>query len=94
MGTRVQDDLLTSFGYEQISGAAAATGLTVPQNAIYALIQVLGQNVRWRDDLEDPTAAVGMQITAGDSLFFNGDLRNLTFIEEAASAEINVTYYA
>lgn len=94
MTTYVADEPLTPLGYEQITGAVAATGLTPPPGARYALIQALTQAARWRDDGTDPTATVGMQIAAGDSLFYNGEIGHIRLIEEAASTEINVTYYA
>lgn len=90
---RVQDEPLTPVGFEQISGMAAATSLSPPQGALYALIQCLAQNVRWRDDGTSPTTAVGMQLAADKSMFYNGELGHIEFIEEAAAAELNITYY-
>lgn len=80
-------------GYQQISGASSATGLTVPSGADFAVIQALSQNARWRDDGTSPTASAGMQLAAGDSMRYDGDLSAIEFIEEAASTEINVAYY-
>lgn len=94
MATQVKDEQLQPRGFQQISGAAAATSLTVPSNARYALIQVLSQSVRWRDDGTAPTASVGMQILAGDHIFYTGELGHIRFIEEAVGAEINVSYYS
>lgn len=86
--------ILKSLGYEQNTTLNTAKALTVPGGAQRALIQATGQNVRWRDDGTDPTATVGMQLAAGDSLFYTADLSALKVIEEAASAKLNVTYYA
>ena len=87
--------ILNPLGYEQITGLGpAAKALTIPAGAQRALIQTTGQNVRWRDDGTDPTATVGMQLAAGDSLFYTGDLAAIRLIEDAASATVNVSYYA
>jgi hypothetical protein len=82
-----------ALGYQQITNLSAATGLTVPQGATRALIAPLSQDIRWRDDGVNPTASVGMPVTAGTYLSYDGDLQNIKFIETSASAEINVTYY-
>lgn len=81
------------LGYEQITALSAAASLTPPAGADFALIQAVTQNVRWRDDGTAPTATVGMQLAAGDTLAYDGDLSTFQAIEEAASAELNVVYY-
>lgn len=80
-------------GYQQITALSAAVSLTVPAGADFALIQAVTQNVRWRDDGTAPTATVGMQLAAGDTLAYDADLTAVQLIETAASAEVNVTYY-
>jgi hypothetical protein len=82
-------------GYEQLTGNAAANGLkAVPANCRFALIQVEGQPVRWRDDGTNPTIAIGMRLLpTGEGMRYMGDLKSLRFIEEAASGTVNVTYY-
>lgn len=83
------------LGYQQINSLSAATGLTVPATATYAIIQCETQNVRWRDDGTDPTASVGMMLNVNpDVLIYDGNLRGIKFIEVAASAKLNVSYYA
>jgi hypothetical protein len=52
------------------------------------------QAVRWRDDGTDPTASVGMPLATGVSLSYDGDLKAVRFIQQSASAIINVSYYA
>lgn len=72
----------------------AATGLTVPGGATTALISVEGQNVRWRDDGTNPTAGSGMIMYAGAApQVFSGNLSAVKFIQTAASATLNVSYY-
>lgn len=82
------------LGYQQITSLSSATGLTPPQGATLALIVPETQNVRWRDDGTNPTASVGMPIFVGASLSYDGDFNKIKFIEESASAKINVSFYA
>lgn len=92
----------TRLGYQQITSLSAATGLTVPQKDLnglackpsIAIITAETQAVRWRDDDTAPTASVGMPLAAGATLQYDGDLTKIQFIEQSASAKINVTYYA
>jgi len=94
-------DITSCMGYQQIVGAAAATALTIPTrdnngtSAIptTAVIIVEGQAVRYRDDGTNPTAAVGMPISIGTVFFYDGDLSRIRFIQVAATATINVSYY-
>ncbi len=81
------------LGYEQITGLSAAKGLTVPAAATVCKIVALTQAVRWRDDGTDPTATVGMPLAVDTELQYGGDLSAIKFIEQTASAEINVSYY-
>ena len=92
----VVDGNLVVAGFQQITSLASAVGLTLPTtkpSARIAVIQAIAQNVRWRDDGNAPSATVGMQLAAGNDILYTGDLDALQFIEEAASAEINITYY-
>ena len=92
----------TRLGYQQITSLSASTGLTVPSvdlNGLackpsIAIITAETQGVRWRDDDVAPTATVGMPLAAGSTLQYDGDLSKIRFIEQTASAKINVTYYA
>ncbi len=90
-----------SLGYQQIVGLAASTALTVPARDLngmnaeptMALIVADTQGVRWRDDGVAPTASVGMPLAAGVPLLYDGDLLAIRFIEQAATATLNITYY-
>jgi hypothetical protein len=85
----------TPKGYVQITNLTAAVGLgTIPTGARYAVIQPEGQQVRWRDDGSSPAAGVGMQIPLGKELLYDGDLTALKFIQDAATAKLNVVFYA
>lgn len=87
------DGKLVPLGYEQNTSLATVQGLKPPNGARVALIQGLSQNVRWRDDSTDPDATTGMQLIATRDFLYTGDLAKIKFIEEAASAELNITYY-
>lgn len=90
------------MGYQQITSLSASTGLTVPattQNGLrtvptVAIIIAEAQGVRWRDDQTAPTSTVGMPLPAGTPLIYDGDLTNIRFIEQAASAKLNISYYS
>ena len=82
------------LGYQQITSLSAATALTVPSGATLAIITPESQAVRWRDDGTDPTGAVGMPVPISTVLSYDGDLQRIRFIEQAASAKLNVSYYA
>lgn len=85
---------LSPLGYEQVTSLSAAAALTVPSGARVAMVQAETQNVRWRDDGDDPTGTVGMLLVADDrATLMVGSLNALRFIETAASAVLNVTYY-
>lgn len=94
--------ITSCLGYQQISTLTAATGLTIPVTSpsglsvrpSIAIITPETQGVRWRDDGVDPTAAIGMPLAAGATLQYDGDLTKIKFIEQVASAKINITYYA
>lgn len=82
------------LGYQQIVGLVAATALTVPAGATYAVIVTESQSVRWRDDGVDPTAAVGEPLLTGQSLIYNGTpMTAIKFIQTAATATLNISYY-
>lgn len=87
---------LVPIAYAQIvaTGLLTAVGLpSIPDGAKLAMIQVTGQNLRWRDDGVNPTASVGMKLVANDMLVYTGVLSAIKFIEETTSAVLNVTYY-
>ncbi len=90
------------FGYQQITDVSSAVGLTVPAidpNGLnarpsIALITPEGQAVRWRDDGVAPTSTVGMPLAAGVTLQYDGDLSKIKFIEQTATAKLNISYYS
>jgi hypothetical protein len=94
MATAVVSGIDTPVGYEQITSLSSAESLTVPKNARWALIIPETQAVRWRDDGTDPSATVGMPLAVGQPLQYTGSLAGIRFIEQTASAKINIAYYA
>jgi hypothetical protein len=94
--------ITTRLGYQQITALSSATALTVPLTDVnglncrpaIALITPETQAVRWRDDGVAPTATVGMPLATGVTLQYDGDLTKIQFIEQTASAKINISYYA
>ncbi len=94
--TAVVDRKLKVAGFEQITGLSSAKGLTqpIPNRADVAHIQCEGQDIRWRNDGTNPTATIGMRlITTSSGMWYTGPLDAIRFIEEAATAKINVTLY-
>ena len=93
--------ITTCMGYQQLDNVSSATGLTVPTRAPegsntkanFALIVAETQNVRWRDDGTSPTASVGMPLAVGVPLQYDGDLTKIKFIQQVASAKLNISYY-
>lgn len=86
-------EITSCLGYQQITSLSSAAGLTLPSGKpSVAVIQAETQAVRWRDDGTNPTSSVGMVLSAGDTLIYDGDLNAIKFIETAASAKLNVTY--
>lgn len=90
------------MGYQQITSLSASTKLTVPQRDLnglvgtprIAIITPESQAVRWRDDNTAPTASVGMPLAVGVTLQYDGDLSQIKFIQQTASAILNITYYS
>ena len=94
MQTSTYDHPLKPVGDETITGLSSAKSLTPPADAIYAWLQAQGKDVRLRDSGENPTASVGMLLTAdGPPVFYSGDLAAVKLIEVSASATVFVSYY-
>lgn len=80
-------------GFSRLT-AATAVGLgTVPDGTTLAMIQCETQELRWRDDGSNPTAAVGMLLPVKTILYYSGPMASFKMIEVAASAVVNVTFY-
>lgn len=95
--------ITSCMGYQQITALSTAQALTVPvvdpvtglnAKPSIALITPEAEGVRWRDDGVAPTASVGMPLAAGVTLQYDGDLTRIRFIEQTATAKLNISYYA
>jgi hypothetical protein len=82
------------FGYQQVTGLSAVKALTVPTGATRCVIQADTQAVRYRDDGTNPSASVGQPLAVGVQLMYDARMDTIRFIEQAASAVLNVTYYS
>jgi hypothetical protein len=105
-GVPVVDANLTPVEYGQ-SGLTAATvtyiwhatnpsifGTSLPTGATVALVQCVGDDVRWTDDSGTTlTTTYGMLLAAGDQFWYTGDLDELRFIETGTACEMNITLY-
>lgn len=85
---------MKQLGYQQLTGISSAQALTIPAGTSLALCIPETQAVRWRDDGTDPTASVGQPLAVGAELRYDGmGLAKLKFIEQTATAKVNVVYY-
>jgi hypothetical protein len=80
-------------GNENITGLNLVKGLTVPEGAVFALIQPRTQAVYWTHDGTNPSSSNGLQIPALVVLEYDGDLEDILFLEAAASATLHVAYF-
>lgn len=91
---------LVPLGYGQVTDLSAAVGLptvgspaAIPPTADVAIITAETQDVRYRDDGTAPTASVGQPLAKGTALIYTGSLSAIQFIQQTASAKLNVSYY-
>lgn len=79
---------------QSITNISTSTALTVPAQAVSALITALTKNVSFRTDGQAPTAGVGHLLSAGGSVeIFGDDLTTARFIQTEATATLFVTYF-
>lgn len=87
-------EVLDALGYQQITSLSSATGLTIPAGTSKIIVTPTTQAVRWRDDGTNPTSTVGYPLAAGSELVYTAAQKgSLKFIEQAASAVLNICYY-
>ena len=81
--------------FQQLTSLSAAASLTVPDDAVGALIGCDTQNVRMRADGTAPTATVGILLVAAAvplRIESRALLLAAKFIEVTTSAKLNVQY--
>jgi len=85
----------TPLGYVQITNLSSAVGLgSIPVDTVMCLIAAETSGVRWRDDGTSPTASIGMPMAAGQEFQYTSpDLTKIQFIQQAAGAILNVSFY-
>ncbi len=82
-------------GFEQLTVTnSAVVTLTVPQDAVMAIVNVQGNPVYSRDDGTNPTLSKGRLNKADTELAVCGSaLGTIGFIASGTDAKINVSYY-
>ncbi len=95
MGSRADKAL----GYGQLTSLSSAKGFGdvtggIPAGTKLVIVAAETQAVRWRDDGSNPTSTVGMPLATGQyAEFTESQLSQVKFIEQTASAKLNVTFY-
>jgi hypothetical protein len=88
----IADGALVCLGEQQITSLASAVSLVVPDGAYSMIVCPEGKDVRF-SMTGTPTATTGMPIAVGEKFPFTGDLSKFKFIEQSASAKLNVVYF-
>jgi len=91
MGANVNN--LKVLSYEQITDVSSSVGLSAPEGASLARIQVEAQVIRWRGDGNAPTTTVGEPVAVLSVFEVYGDLSKFNALETTAGAILNVHYY-
>lgn len=89
---------LGPVGFQQLTVSTTSTALTVPTNAVFAVVIVATNAINARDDGTAPTATVGMPYGAGFPQAFticgSAALSGTKLIRRGGSdAEVDVSYY-
>lgn len=82
-------------GFQSLTVSTTAVALTVPAGASRAVVKVIAQPVRFRDDGTDPTSSVGYSKVANDEFELVGpSMKDAKFIRSAGTdATLEVLYY-
>ena len=70
-----------------------AQTLTVPMGTVWATLCLEVANARWRDDGTAPTTAVGMPLTSGQCVKYDGPFGQFQIIAQSGSPVITVAFY-
>lgn len=80
--------------HARASYTATPTGLpTPPAGATYAVIQCEGGVVKWTDDGSAPTATLGLTLSDGGELRYNGNIPAVRIASKSGSPALCVAYY-
>ena len=89
----MNDRKYTALGYQALT-PTAATALTVPKGARFAMITTEAQACRFTDDGTTPTLDVGLLLKVTDPpLFYSGNLGSIQIMNAVAGALVKVLYY-
>ena len=82
-------------GFQTLTVSSTAVALTVPATARLAVLTILTDNIRYRDDGTNPTATVGMLVVAGSDIVVCGgpSLGAFRMIRQTTDATVSVSYY-
>lgn len=82
-------------GYQQLTSLDTVKPVKAPAGTSFAIIRCTGADVRWRDDGQAPTASTGYPLAVGEELNYDSQtgILNLQFIQQAASAEVSISFY-
>jgi len=91
----IQIKFQPTAGFQQITVSTTAVGLTVPQGALFAVVEIESNAIRYRDDGTDPTASVGMLVNASTVpiTVCNPNQKFKMIRQGAADATASVSYY-
>ena len=91
-----QDTVMSPVaGFQTLTVSSTAVALTVPATARLAVLTILADNIRYRDDGTNPTATVGMLVVAGSDIVVCGgpSLGAFRMIRQTTDATVSVSYY-
>jgi len=82
-------------GLDTITGLTSAKTVdtSTRRGVNFIHVQPIGANVRYRDDGTAPTSTTGMRLVNGGIYEYRGNIGDLQFIEESATATLIVKFY-
>ena len=87
----------SAIKYHQLAAGTMVAAISVPGNGHVVMLQAEAQNIRYRCDGENPTAAVGVLLAAGESHTIDmgeSTSQQIKVIQTAGGAILNVTTFA
>lgn len=90
---------IAPLGYCQLAAISTATAVStctggIPAGTAWAAIIPETNGIRWRDDGTNPTASVGMPVSALATMYYNSKFSALVIIPQTGSATINISFYS
>ena len=90
--TKTKPAALDYVGEEHLNTDAIVT-LTPPAGAVWAMLQAQAQDIHFRLDGTNPTAATGFFVQSGTWFEYNAPLAIVKFIGAAAGGTLHVMYF-